>query len=139
MRILRRGSFSFYIILLLSYWVGAIFSGSSKAFSRSNFHYCHVLVMSCFSDDEDPPLPSDLLGTALHFEDPPLPSDILGTASAADGPQLQELCNGVVQLPCELLRKRKISSCCKHNCIQRSSSLAALELWEEKKATVIEN
>ena len=104
--------------------------------------YCHILVMSCFS--EDPPLPSDLLATAYfdepplpHVEDPPLPSDILGTASEADGPQLQELCN-VVQLPCDLLRKRKIYSCCKHNCIQQSSSLAAFKLWEEKKATVAE-
>ena len=103
--------------------------------------YCHILVMSCFS--EDPPLPSDLLlATAYfhepplpHIEDPPLPSDILGTASEADGPQLQELCN-VVQLPCDLLRKRKIYSCSKHNCIQQSASLAAFKLWEEKKATL---
>ena len=36
------------------------------------------------------------------------------------------------------LRKRKISSCCKHKCIERSSSLAAFELWKEKKATVAE-
>ena len=97
--------------------------------------------MSCLSDDEDPPLPSDLLGTALHFGEPPLPHELLGEGSAAaDGPLPQELCNGndIVQFPCELLRKRKISSCCKHNCIQQSSSLAAFKLWEEKKATVAE-